>query len=1769
MPNAIQDVFNRKFGFSDASKNMSKFTMEQIKAKAAALGLSDSLTAQVVSMAKDADLAAKATAKHMTWGEAIKDNEIDAKDLTDALRKQDKLTPKQFEKLDKIENKSGSKYRKKLKDMVNDIEGLSDEIIDLGNAGDIFSKKWGGIKDIGKGIIATFKPLAPYIGGAMAAMAAFVAFDYATHDYTRKIESAQNAASEYAEAQSELDGLNTELETTQQKISELKALQEDGVITFAQEVELQKLENTNAELERQIDLQKSLTDIKKQASAQAAIEASKAEKSAMEESEEEYGSFWGKIIGAAQYISPMPTDPTLIDPMNPTMPESHKHAQEDTTVQGTIKSNIKSLKEYEDQLKSVQNKLKDAPTDTGLVKQQEELLSKIGDVKQSLSDESEILQGWIDQSTDAETGTPIDGMSDYVDSWRKSLLEIQNLGKSTSEIDLNNLKNFFSSSKGDGIEEYLTNVVKSSKDAKSALSEFKRLGLDLDSIGVTESGLIRYFEDIAKAAEEAAEATKKVNNNLTIDDIGKAFESKNAGDDYVTMSDYLKKAKELYDQGLVGTDDFKSVAEAISYGIDSSADSFKANYDKLQRYFTKDSDDNLTGAGMNNFLSDLQAKGQEIAQNDPARQYASSWAKWDEEAQKWTLDIDNTAEAAKELGISVQSMEAILGRLKDYDNLGEFNFKSAIKDFDTAKESLTGLDQILESMKKGSKKDALQKQVDDWKGQLDGWEQDLSTLDTDIVAKIRLEYDLASIQLEIDKARELIEAGDNSTQNHAKVIAGNSQYIETAKEATGLNTEGVIIPVQYETNQNSIEKLKDELANTTDDDKKVRIQAEIENLQEVQKSILDSFSDAHPEITPETDPSVVNEAWADYFSKPQKLIVDAELNGAELHNLMSELASGSTIEFTADVSGVQQKVQAVKEEDGTIRYVANVNGVEQEVTPQLNKDGTVHFKPDTSSVESTDVNVKGTATITSVDSSEVSVPPVTIPSVVQPPVPVLLNYALGDQVPPKDETALANYKLGDSPKTVPDASGTANFSLGSYPTSLPAITQTVYRDYVDRGKGKISGTAKVDGTIGGLHPIPKLSSRALAMGTLQDTSWLKSSWRTKQSEVALTGEVGQEIVVDPRVNRWWTVGDNGAEFASIPSGAVVFNAKQSKELLENGFTNSRARLNGAAFAGGASGGLQFQGGASQYNPPNSGSSSVNNAADNLSKAATDTSEAAEKLSESLSDQIDWIERVFKAMERQFDHLMSQMERIANLPDKQIKMYEALAKNQEYLSNTATAINKYRDHLTSLESQMGLDPTIYNQIKNGSFDISGYDEETKKLIQIYQDYYDKLEDCNSQYDELLEKQDELVQQALDNVEEYWEMMNNQQDTANSYLEKQRELWEELGHSAYGKEQESSIKESIKNQQELAENTQQQIKDYEAEISKLMSQGYMSQGSKEWYEAQAKLNELKEAAIDAQIGLVELEDELRNLKLTRLQHTIDMLDRTAQRLENGTSLTEAKGDKISEADLKKQLDNANALIQANFNKRQELVKEQGLYDVGSKRYQEIADEIAKLDDEIYNASENIEELKNKIWEVRWEPFFEGQEALKDLITETDDFRSMLHSDAFVGQSGGLTIEGITNLALISQGMNAAKQQIKNYNEALKKLDEDLKNGNISTSEYKEQQKDFLDSIRDSVGVVEDYKNEIVDLYRKQLEAENDMVQKSIEKYDKLLDIKKKNDDYSRNLKKQTKDINVLKAQIAALDGVKLFARLLFNSGKVPTTLSCYNGTGNGKRECGASL
>lgn len=65
-------------------------------------------------------------------------------------------------------------------------------------------------------------------------------------------------------------------------------------------------------------------------------------------------------------------------------------------------------------------------------------------------------------------------------------------------------------------------------------------------------------------------------------------------------------------------------------------------------------------------------------------------------------------------------------------------------------------------------------------------------------------------------------------------------------------------------------------------------------------------------------------------------------------------------------------------------------------------------------------------------------------------------------------------------------------------------------------------------------------------------------WGTAVGGETLVGELGREIVVDPHTGRWYTVGDNGAEFVRIPAGSIVFNHKQTESLLEHGYVSGRA-----------------------------------------------------------------------------------------------------------------------------------------------------------------------------------------------------------------------------------------------------------------------------------------------------------------------------------------------------------------------------------------------------------------------------------------------------------------------------------------------------------------------------------------------------------------------------------------------------------------------------------
>ena len=1780
MQNYQKDSFNSLFKVD--SSGISEYTMEQIKAKASVVGLNESLTAQAVALASDADFTAKAASGKLKFKDAFADSKTDIHEFGEALKKSGKLSEKQIENLDASLTRGSDAYKGTISNILKGNADLADSFIDLG--GNIESSS-GKLGNVFKGLAGSFKSFFTSVPGILTLVSAGItaavkAFDYFYVSRDEAIEKAAQSASTASTEQGNLDAIQAELDETSSKIDEIKS---KGKLSLTDEAELSKLESQNAELERQYAIQQKITEAAKgQASKDAEEALGKKDTSA-----------------ASLYYEDGSKSPEWMAWLNGGL------TQADGTVKpisrltdaDSLEADIDLIDEYKKKI----NELKDEQANTDDTSTIDSLQTKIDRYEDAIV-ELESDAASLAENIQTQLGNITDKSSDLYKENADALDNYVNRGLSTQEKAVRSLDNLFSGS--DSSKFMKQALIDAAKEGKNLEEVLNGMGLELSDLGknVDLGILTEYFNELASSAEKSQEAIEGVDG--TLEGVEKAFESANKGAGYDKMADYIEQANELYKNGKIGTDDFQTVVqwaapdkintEAYEFDAQAYKEAWERTYNSLHRWF----DTENPVESMWNFADDLQAKESEVGKN---------LIDIDKTSGKIVPKFESTAEAAKALGINARVVDEVLHNLEDYG----FEFDDVMFSGEGLEEYKGGLEkvkQLYEDLDDGASKKRLGKLIENWDNELAGYENDLSTLTEDKIVHIEFEYTLGSIESEINKVKAEIEGGANSgevgMQNYAELISGNNQYISTAKKGLGLDK--IEIPAQLKVTEESIAATQKEMQSATGDEK-IELQAEIANQQEIEKGLLNAFTDANPEITPDTDTSVVQQKWNEFFSQPRTIYVNAELKPEQVKQQLDQLAAGSTINYNADVNEDNKTdvVSATKNENGTvslkvdtqldesqikeqikqygegtsITFKAKVDNVEKDIQAVKDADGNITYKAnidnavkDLEEVEDVDGNITYTANTSKINPDDFD-------------VQAAIDYIKNSQDDPEDKEALLSYLMEhqDDPEfriammaymksgqqspdasqalvdyiknqqEDPEAKQAPNYY--TYDGQDPSKNDTSGNYYVCTGQDSpsdkeagliyrikgvigniadfITGGSNLNGTahlIGSAH---KSSGHAFSSGSINDTSWLDDKWKTKNSEVALTGEVGRELVVSG--NRWWTVGDRGAEFAHIPKDSVVFNAKQTEELLSRGYINSRgtARLSGTAYANG--GFLPTPGNNYQYNGTNTTSNNLNSASNNLSKAASDTSEAAEKLSEAVSGYTDWVEVLFKRLESQYDLLMSQMERIAHLPDKQQKLYEAMSKNSELLNRTQQAIGTYQSHFDSIVQQSGINPLIVHQIQNGSMDISKYDDDTQKIISELQSYYDKLVDCNKQYDDLLNKQSELAQTALDNIEDYIDMMTGIESSAVDYQEALRELAAAKGESAYSDNMYGSLQESIKNQQDVAGKLQSQIKSYQDEINKLMANGYMAEYSTEWFEAQAALNGFRQEATEAEKTLIELQDQLRELDLLKLQQVIDELDRTAKRLENNTDLTESKGEQVSEKDLQAQLDNANAQIQANYNKRQELLRDQAKYDVGSDKYNEYAEEIEKLDDAIFDAMENIEDLKNKIWEVRWQPFFDGQEALGDLIDQTDDLRGLLNSDAFVGKNGGLTLDGIANLALISQGMNAAKQQIKNYQEALKKLDEDLKNGNISTSEYKEQQKEFMDGIANSVGVVEDYRDSIVDLYTKMLEQENEVAQKSIDKQKELFDIKKKNADYNKTLRKQARDVNTLKAQISALEGV----------------------------------
>lgn len=240
----------------------------------------------------------------------------------------------------------------------------------------------------------------------------------------------------------------------------------------------------------------------------------------------------------------------------------------------------------------------------------------------------------------------------------------------------------------------------------------------------------------------------------------------NAGDKYNNMVSGLQAAKDAWDKGLVGTDDFKSFAKLISPSGATDDVNFAENYAKAARYLTEDE------SGVKAFLNDLSSKG---------------LADFNEESQQWSYNVKDMAEAAKQMGIGKDFMSNMFGRLEDYGfhNNVISDAEDGVLKLSDAYSNLAESEARLEDLKKNDPTNTTA--IEQAEKEVSGYKQDIDELGTNL-------KEVASHTAE-NYNREL-----ETAKNQMKTLADERERILKSNEY-GDNTQAVADYMQSQIDQ--------------------------------------------------------------------------------------------------------------------------------------------------------------------------------------------------------------------------------------------------------------------------------------------------------------------------------------------------------------------------------------------------------------------------------------------------------------------------------------------------------------------------------------------------------------------------------------------------------------------------------------------------------------------------------------------------------------------------------------------------------------------------------------------------------------------------------------------------------------------------------------------------------------------------------------------------------------------------------------------------------
>ena len=461
-------------------------------------------------------------------------------------------------------------------------------------------------------------------------------------------------------------------------------------------------------------------------------------------------------------------------------------------------------------------------------------------------------------------------------------------------------------------------------------------------------------------------------------------------------------------------------------------------------------------------------------------------------------------------------------------------------------------------------------------------------------------------------------------------------------------------------------------------------------------------------------------------------------------------------------------------------------------------------------------------------------------------------------------------------------------------------------------------------------------------GEVNGTAHANGNWGFEGGE-ALVGELGQEIVVDPKTSSWYTVGDHGAEFVDIPQNAIIFNHKQTESLLKNGYVTGR----GHALAGGTA--LSLNGSWGEV-------------------PTGDINTQGKKSKDSSSQIIDYIEILLSRLSRS-------LENFAKVTDDTSKSFKernkALEKQIDKTDSLITANQNAADAYLKKANSISLSSGIKEKVRNGSYDITKYDSDTAEKINQYKEYYEKYLEAKDEINNQKSNKAALTMEQFDLIQSKYDSKYGYQDSRLDYQEALNEKYELLGQGGSLAAQDNSI--------EIYQNRVKLLKEEQDEYNKLLNSGAIKKNTEDWYK-------LKEAIASNKAEILETENTIEELNKKKIEIKFDRFEKTREDYENKLSVDdnkvdywEAVNDKAVAEGHGGSLTAQKEILAIHENRLSILKEEKSELEAQLKKIPKETDEwykaknsVQELNQEIVNTNTELIETKKNIDAINFERF-----------------------------------------------------------------------------------------------------------------------------------------------------------------------------------------------------